>query len=98
VRGFSLHLSTRIAADHEAGKRRLFRYVLRPAITRDRLSFDGETVRYEMKRAWSDGRRVLELTPETFIKQTDNTSMRCSWPWHVLPHPSLNSSRVGRHI
>jgi hypothetical protein len=48
---------------------RLFRYVLRPAIAKDKLHFDGERVTFEMKRCFSDGTRVLRFTPEQFIRR-----------------------------
>jgi hypothetical protein len=69
VRGFNLHCQTRVTADDEAGRMRLFRYVLRPAIAQDRLSFDAGVVRFEMKRAFANGARVLTFTPQQFIRR-----------------------------
>ena len=69
VRGFNLHANTRISAADESGRLRLFRYVLRPAIAQDRLRFDGGVVTFEMKRVFSDGSRVLKLTPQAFIRR-----------------------------
>jgi hypothetical protein len=69
VRGFNLHCQTRISAADEAGRMRLFRYVLRPAIAQERLSFDAGVVRFEMKRTFSNGARVLVFTPQQFIRR-----------------------------
>ena len=69
VRGFNLHTATRISANDERGRLRLFRYVLRPAIAQDRLRYDGQRVTFEMKRVFSDGTSVLHFTPQSFIRR-----------------------------
>jgi len=40
-RGFNLHAAVRISADDVAGRKRLCRYILRPAIAQDRLCASG---------------------------------------------------------
>ena len=67
--GFSLHCASRASAHDQAARLRLFRYVLRPAIATDKLAFDGKTVTFTMKRAFSDGRSVLYFSPQAFIRR-----------------------------
>lgn len=74
LRGFNLHTSTRISAGDERGRLRLFLYVLRPAISQDRLLFDGGVVTFQMKRVFSDGTSMLHFTSQGF-------SRRIAMPW-----------------
>jgi hypothetical protein len=67
--GFSLHCASRASAHDQAARLRLFRYVLRPAIATDKLTFDGKTVTFAMKRAFSDGLSVLRFSPQAFIRR-----------------------------
>ena len=69
VRGFNLHAATRISANDDSGRLRLFRYVLRPAIAKDRLRYDGGGVTFQMKRVFSDGTSVFHFTPQSFIRR-----------------------------
>jgi len=48
---------------------RLFRYVLRPAIAADKLTFDGTTVTFTMKRSFNNGLSVLRFSPQAFIRR-----------------------------
>ena len=49
--GFSLHSAARAPAHDQAARLRLFRYVLRPAIATDKLTFDGKTVTFTIRNA-----------------------------------------------
>ena len=69
-RGFNLHAAVRISADDLAGRKRLCRYILRPAIAQDRLSIGADgRVHYKMKRVFSDGRSVVTFTEHQFIRR-----------------------------
>jgi hypothetical protein len=68
--GFSLHASSRVSAMDEAGRRRLCRYFLRPAIAQDRLTLtDDGRVQFKMKRTFSDGRDTMTFTRTQFIRR-----------------------------
>jgi len=69
VRGYNLHTQTRVGMHDESARRRLFRYVLRPAIAQERLHFENNVVTFEMKRTFSDGTRVLRFSPQPFIRR-----------------------------
>ena len=64
--GFSLDGSVRMAADDRTGLERLLRYVLRPAVSLKRLSYDAERsrVRYRMRRGDCE---VLEWDAVEFL-------------------------------
>jgi hypothetical protein len=69
-RGFNLHAAVRISANDLAGRKRLCRYILRPAIAQNRLSIGADgRVHYEMKRVFSDGRSVVTFTEHQFIRR-----------------------------
>lgn len=66
--GFSLHAGSAVHANDRNGLERLCRYGLRPALAQGRLSqTDDGTVLLEMKRQFSDGRKVIRFTPREFL-------------------------------
>jgi len=66
--GFSLHAATTAAADDDAGREALCKYVLRPPIAQDRLRLlDDGLVRIELKRAFSDGTIAVDLDPLSLL-------------------------------
>ena len=69
VHGFNLHCETRISVNDAAARMRLFRYVLRPAIAKDRLHLQDGVVTFTMKRVFADGTHVLKFTPAAFIRR-----------------------------
>jgi len=62
--GFNLHARTCAGALDEAGRLALLKYVLRPPVANDRLTFtsDGK-VRIALKREFSDGTYAIDLDP-----------------------------------
>ncbi|MFI5234006.1 MAG: transposase, partial [Gemmatimonadales bacterium] len=66
--GFSLHAGAAADANDRRALERLCRYGLRPPLALCRLAEapDG-TIQYEMKRQFSDGRRVMRFTPREFV-------------------------------
>ncbi|HUJ25425.1 MAG TPA: transposase [Myxococcales bacterium] len=70
IDGFSLHASVHLHANDREGLERLCCYGARGPLSLQRLSLapDGR-VRYEMKRPMHDGRLVLLLTPEEFLRK-----------------------------
>jgi hypothetical protein len=70
VQGFSLHAATAVAAGRTDELESLCRYVLRPAIVEDRLSWtkDGK-VRYRFRRPFRDGSTAIVLSPLTLIER-----------------------------
>jgi hypothetical protein len=54
--GVNLQAATRVAANDKDGRARLCRYILRPPLANDRLTFlDDGNVRLNFKRPWSNG-------------------------------------------
>ncbi len=68
--GFDLHANITVAADDRAGIQRLCRYVLRPPVAQDRLSFtpDG-LVLVTLKAEWHDGTTHLLFTPVELLEK-----------------------------
>jgi len=66
--GFNLHAGVRIKADDRARLERVLRYILRPPICSQRLSWtpDGR-VKYRFKKRWSDGSSAVVFEPLDFI-------------------------------
>lgn len=66
--GFSLHAGVAVHENDREGLERLARYCLRPPLAEGRLTEapDG-TLRYAMKRQFSDGRQVLSFEPRAFV-------------------------------
>ncbi len=68
VEGFDLHAAVSIAATDRDGRERLCRYLLRPAVAQDRLELlDDDSVRVELRSAWSDGTTHLLFEPLELI-------------------------------
>ena len=68
--GFDLHADTQVQARNRSRLERLCRYLLRPAIAEDRLSYasDGR-VRVRLKTPWSDGTHHIVLEPQELLEK-----------------------------
>jgi hypothetical protein len=79
--GFSLHAGVHIHANDREGREKLFRYILRPPLSLQRLSMgeDGR-LRYQMKR---NGALVLSLTPDELLAK----------PATLVPQPRVHCLR-----
>ena len=63
-RGFNLHARTCAGALDDAGRLALLKYVLRPPVANDRLTFTADRkVRIALKRDFSDGTYAIDLDP-----------------------------------
>ena len=61
--GYSVHAGVVIGARNRRGREQLCRYIARPLLAKGRLeALLGGWVRIALKRAWSDGTTVLELS------------------------------------
>jgi hypothetical protein len=68
--GFSLHGGVAIGCGETARLERLCRYLTRPPLAAERLSFhDDGRVRYTFRRAWRDGTTAILLEPGTLIER-----------------------------
>jgi len=67
--GFTLHAATAVPAGRRGDLEVLCRYLLRPAVTQDRVRWrDGDdTVEWTLSRPWSDGTTRLRFTPTAFL-------------------------------
>ena len=66
--GFSLHAGRTVDRNDRVGLERLCRYGLRPALAQGRLSRPNDgTIRYQVKRRFSDGRHVLRFEPRELL-------------------------------
>ncbi|MCP4967515.1 MAG: transposase [bacterium] len=66
--GFDLHAARRISAQDRSGLERLCRYLLRPALSHDRVQLTQQgKVKLRLKRAWSDGTSHLIFSPLDFL-------------------------------
>jgi hypothetical protein len=60
--GFNLHAASVAAAEDQAARARLVRYVLRPPLAKERLTLlPDNRVRLSLKRPFSDGSYALEM-------------------------------------
>ena len=68
--GFNVHAHTSVGAGHKEELERLCRYILRPALSGQRLSVipSGDVV-FKLKRTWSDGTQCLVFTPTEFLEK-----------------------------
>ena len=84
VCGLNLHAGTRVSAHDRKGLARLLRYVLRPPIASERLSWteDGR-LRYRLKRPNAYGRTAVEYGPLDFVAKL----------LPLLPRPRFNELR-----
>lgn len=68
VDGFSLHAATRIKPNRRGDLERIAKYILRPALSHDRLRLlDDESVVLELPRPRKDGTTELVFAPVDFI-------------------------------
>ena len=69
--GFSLHANVKILSHLRSGLEQLCRYVLRGPLSKDRISYDGENgkVNLKLKNQYLDGTTHLQFSPEQFIKR-----------------------------
>lgn len=64
VGGFSLHASVAAQAHESTKLERLCRYIMRPAISEQRLSISPQgRVRYQLKTPWKNGATHVEFEP-----------------------------------
>ncbi|HVX93653.1 MAG TPA: transposase [Polyangia bacterium] len=70
VEGFNLQAATRIHADDREGLERMARYLARPPIASDRLSWleDGR-LELRLKRPWRDGTTAFVYTPHELLER-----------------------------
>lgn len=68
--GWSLHAATRAGADDIRARQQLLRYVLRPPLAQDHVSFtpDGR-VRLQLKRAFRDSTTAVEMDPLSLLSR-----------------------------
>ena len=84
VGGFSLHAGVSIKAHRRDSLERLISYTARPAISTERMSLtDAGDVKYELKKAWSNGKTHVLLSPQELIEKL------CA----LIPLPRLNLVR-----
>ena len=68
--GFNVHAHTSVGAGHKQELERLCRYILRPALSGQRLSvLPSGDVMFKLKRTWSDGTQCLVFTPTEFLEK-----------------------------
>jgi hypothetical protein len=66
--GFTIHAATIAPRDDSRPKEALLRYILRPPLAQERVSFSADgAVRLGLKRAFSDGTVAVELDPLSFL-------------------------------
>lgn len=67
--GFTLHASTAVEAGKRGDLEVLCRYILRPAVTQDRVRWSegDDTVEWTLSRPWSDGTTSLVFEPLDFL-------------------------------
>jgi len=66
--GFDLHANTSVRAKNRPKLECLCRYLLRPPVAEDRLSFSPDgTVRVRLKTPWRDGTRHIALEPQELL-------------------------------
>jgi len=68
--GWSLHAATRAGADDTRARQILLRYVLRPPIAQDHVSFTSDgRVRIQLKREFRDGTTSVEMDPLSLLSR-----------------------------
>lgn len=68
--GFTLHAKTQAGGQDASGREALLKYILRPAIAKDRIvPAKGGLVRIVLKRAFSDGTVAVELDPLSLLSR-----------------------------
>ena len=68
--GFSLHAGVAVKASERDRLEKICRYIARPAIATERLSIDenGDVI-YMFKKPWSDGTKLIKLTPMELMER-----------------------------
>jgi Putative transposase/Transposase zinc-binding domain len=106
--GFNLHAHTHVGAGHREALERLCKYILRPALCNERLSFSskGEVI-VSLKRTWSDGTRALVFSPLEFVEKVATLvprprahlviyhgvlSSHSSWRSEIIPRPAATQA------
>ena len=84
VNGFSLHAAVAIPRYRRDQLERLIRYTARPSLSTDRLSLtvDGD-IKYELKKAWSNGITHVLLSPMELIEKLAS----------LVPQPNMHLVR-----
>ncbi|MBK9261456.1 MAG: transposase [Polyangiaceae bacterium] len=67
VQGFNVYAGDAIDGRDRKRVERMCRYLARPPIATERLTEDGDVLRYEMKKVWRDGTRFVTLDPHELI-------------------------------
>ena len=68
--GFDLHANTSVRAKNRRKLERLCRYLLRPPVAEDRLSFASDgSVLVRLKTPWRDGTSHVALVPQEFLEK-----------------------------
>jgi hypothetical protein len=70
VGGFSLHAGVLVKANRREDLERLISYTARPAISTERMSLtESDDIKYELKKAWSNGKTHVLLSPLELIEK-----------------------------
>jgi len=81
IEGFDLHANTTVKAGDREGLEKLLRYLLRPAIAKDRLTLlDDGRILVELKNKWADGTTHLLYEPIEFLEKIAA----------IIPRPHIN--------
>jgi len=88
VGGYSMHAGTYVHKNDRAGLERMCRYLLRPPIAEDRLTFKrssngADTVVYKLKSPWSDGTKALLFSGTEFVEKIAA----------IIPQPRIHGTR-----
>jgi hypothetical protein len=68
--GFSLHAGVATKAPERDKLERICRYIARPAVSEERLSFnDSGDVIYKFKKPWDDGTTAIKMTPMEMMEK-----------------------------
>ncbi len=99
IDGFDLDAAVSVSRRNRDDLERLCRYILRPAISNDRLSVLGDgRIALTLKRPWSDGSTHVVFTPDAFLSRLAT----------LVPRPRINTtlyhgvlaahSKLRRHV
>ncbi len=88
IGGYSLHAGTYIPKNDRARLEQMCRYLLRPPISEERLTFKrsatgADSVIYKLKSEWNDGTKAIILTGEEFIEKIVS----------IIPQPRIHGTR-----
>jgi hypothetical protein len=68
--GFTLHAATRAGGADRAGREALLKYILRPAVAQERITYGPQgLVRITLKRAFGDGTRAVDMDPLSLLSR-----------------------------